>query len=130
MWNTIKVKTKSAYNRFKGWVLALLVSLGLVAIPVLAAPISFSWTNATQNEDGTAFDAATEQLEVRIYCNGDTTPTFVSSGSANALDAITLPGTYTCFARTVNLEGTESADSNTVTKVVLSSAPLPPVLND
>ena len=130
MWNTIKVKTKNAYNRFKGWVLALLISLGLVAIPAMAGPISFTWTNPTQNEDGTAFDAATELLEIRIYCNGDPAPYFVSPGAAVSLDVITTPGTYVCFARAVNLEGTESQNSGTVTKVVLSSPPNPPILDN
>jgi hypothetical protein len=115
-------------NKAKKWWLAVLLALGFAVIPAGAGTISFTWTNATQNEDGTVFDPATEQMEVRIYCNGDTTPTFVSPGASAALDVITTPGTYTCVARTVNMEGTESADSNEATKVVLRSAPLPPVL--
>jgi len=127
---TIKSKVKSTWNRFKGWMLSILVALGLiVAIPTQAGPISFSWTNPTQNEDGTLFDAPTEQLEIRLYCNGDTVPTFVSPGAAVALDVITAPGTYTCFATAVNLEGTESAPSGTVTKVVLNAPPNPPTLD-
>ena len=127
---TIKSKLKSTWNRFKGWMLSILVALGLiVAIPTEAGPISFTWTNPVQNTDGTAFDAATELAEIRLYCNGDTVPTFVSPGSANALDAITAPGTYVCYATAVNIEGTESAPSNTATKVVLSAPPNPPVLD-
>ena len=119
---------KKHWNKAKKWWLAVLLALGFAVIPAGAGTISFTWTNATQNEDGTVFDPATEQMEVRIYCNGDTTPTFVSPGASAALDVITTPGTYTCVARTVNMEGTESADSNEATKVVLRSAPLPPVL--
>lgn len=119
---------KKQWNKAKKWWLAMLLALGFAVIPAGAGTISFTWTNATQNEDGTVFDPATEQMEVRIYCNGDTTPTFVSPGDSAALDVITTPGTYTCVARTVNMEGTESADSNEATKVVLRSAPLPPVL--
>jgi hypothetical protein len=119
---------KKQWNKAKKWWLAVLLALGFAVIPAGAGTISFTWTNATQNEDGTVFDPATEQMEVRIYCNGDTTPTFVSPGASAALDVITTPGTYTCVARTVNMEGTESADSNEATKVVLRSAPLPPVL--
>jgi len=127
---TIKSKVKSTWNRFKGWMLSILVALGLiVAIPTEAGPISFTWTNPVQNTDGTAFDAATELAEIRLYCNGDTVPTFVSLGSANALDAITAPGTYVCYATAVNIEGTESAPSNTATKAVLSAPPNPPVLD-
>ena len=130
MWKTIKLKTKAAWTRMKSWALAILVALGLVvALPIEAGPISFTWTNPVQNTDGTPFDPATELAEIRLYCNGDLTPTFVSPGSANALDAITAPGTYVCYATAVNIEGTESAPSNTATKVVLSAPPNPPVLD-
>ena len=124
----MKIWMKKQWNKAKKWWLAVLLALGFAVIPAGAGTISFTWTNATQNEDGTVFDAAAEQMEVRIYCNGDTTPTFVSPGASAALDVITTPGTYTCVARAVNMEGTESADSNEATKVVLRSAPLPPVL--
>ena len=122
---------KKLWNRFKVWVYGLLIAIGLITVPmVMAGPIGFTWTNPTQNTDGTLFDAATEQAEIRIYCNGDATPTFVSLGAATALNEITSPGTYTCFATAVNVEGTESGPSNTVTKVVLSAPPNPPVLGE
>ena len=121
---------KTLWVKTRAWFVALLVAVGLMTLPAMAGPISFSWTNATENVDGTPFDAATEQMEVRIYCNGDPSPYFVAPGAQASLEVITTPGTYTCFARTVNMDNIESADSNTVTKIVLAAAPNPPVLND
>ena len=48
---------------------------------------------------------------------------------ANVLDAIVSPGTYTCFATTVDTDGLESMASNTVVKIVENAPPNPPVLN-
>jgi len=129
MWQRFKCKTKRAWNRFKAWFYGILVALGLVvALPTVAGPISFSWTNATQRTDGSVFDAATEQAEIRLYCNGDLA--FTSPGDANVLDAIVAPGTYKCYATTVDTDGVESMASNTVVKVVEKAPPNPPVLNE
>lgn len=128
--NRLKQKAKAAWVKVKSWWVAILVSLGLlVSIPVGAGPISFSWTNPTQNVDGTTFDPATELAEIRIYCNGDTTPTFVSLGALESLADNVPPGTYTCYATAVNNDGAESGPSNSVTKVVERAPPNPPVLN-
>ena len=126
MWTKVKLKLAQA----KAWLIALLVSIGLLALPVVVAgPIGFTWTNPTLNVDGTVYNPATDQLEIRIYCNGDTTPTFVSSGVAEAFSTEVPPGTYTCYATAVNVDNVESGPSNTVTKVVEMPAPEPPVLN-
>ena len=125
-----RTKARKAWTRTKAWVYGILVALGLVvAMPTVAGPISFSWTNATTRTDGTVFDPATEQAEIRLYCNGDASPTFTSPGDANVLDAIVAPGTYTCYATTVDTDGVESMASNTVVKVVEKAPPNPPVLN-
>lgn len=121
---------KRAWNKTKAWVYALLVALGLiVAVPVGAGAMNFSWTNPTQNVDATPFDPATELAEIRIYCNGDTTPTFVSVGDAVSLEVIVEPGTYVCYATAFSIYGQESGPSGEVTKVVERAPPNPPVLN-
>ena len=131
MWKRFKAKVKRAWGQFKTWFYGILISLGLVvAMPTVAGPISFGWTNATERTDGTVFDPATEQAEIRLYCNGDTDPTFVSLGDANALDVITAPGIYDCYATTVDTDGVESITiSNRVIKIVEKAPPNPPVLN-
>lgn len=127
----MKVWFKRQWNKLKTWVYGLFVAFGLiVTVPLMAGPISFSWTNAVERTDGTVFDPATEQAEVRLYCNGATSPTFVSPGDANVLDSVTAPGTYTCYATTVDVDGVESFASNSVTKVVEKAPPKPPVLTD
>jgi len=126
----IKTKFHNGWIRAKRWWVALLVALGLiVAVPALAGMLSLSWTNPEQRTDGTAFDAATEQAEIRIYCNGDTSPTFVSPGDADAMDQITAASEYTCYATALDTDGQESDPSNTVTKTVLPARPNPPVLD-
>ena len=126
----MKKRLKKAWEKIKAWFLAVLVGLGLVSAPLLAGQIGFTWQNASTRVDGTPFDPATEQAEIRIYCNGDTSPTFTSTGAAEALSAITVPGTYTCHATTVDTDGQESAPSASVTKTVLRALPNPPVLNE
>lgn len=122
-------KLKKIWHKIKAWFISILVGIGLISAPILASTIGFEWTNATTRVDGSAFDPATEQAEIRIYCNGDTTPTFVSDGAATALNEIVLPGTYTCYATTLDTSGQESGPSAEVTKVVAPALPNPPVLN-
>lgn len=127
----IKKKTAALFNRFRAWLLAFLIAIGLIALPVLAGTIQFTWTNAIERADGTPFDAATEQAEIRLYCNGDTSPTFISPGAATATaEIIVAAGEYTCYATTVDMDGQESDPSNIVTKTVLAAIPAPPTLTN
>ena len=126
----LKDKLKKLWSKLKTWTLALLVSIGILVLPtVVAGPIGFSWENPTRNIDGSVYNPVTDQLEIRIYCNGDTSPTFVSQGDGTSFSADVPPGTYTCYATAVNIDNVESGPSNTVTKVVEMPAPEPPVLN-
>ena len=130
MWTTFKTKVQSMWARIRAAFISVLVALGLmVAIPAGAGPINFSWTNPTQNVDGTVFDPATELAEIRLYCNGDTTPTFISVGPVTSFGSDVPPGTYTCYATAFSVYGQESGPSNTVVKVVERAPPNPPVLN-
>ena len=130
MWTTIKVKARAAWLKVKAWVYAGLVAIGLVAAPAaMSATKDFSWTNPTTRVDGSAYDAATEQVEVRIYCDGDTAPTFVAAGAATALTGDFSFGNHSCFATVVDQYGQESDPSNTVTFVLTPARPNPPGLS-
>ncbi len=130
IWRRTKRKVIRVWNRFKAWIYGILVALGLVvAVPIQAGPIHIEWTNAITRTDGSVFDPATEQAEIRIYCNGDISPTFTSLGDANVLDEITAPGTYDCYGTTVDTDGVESMASNRVIKIVEKAPPNPPLLN-
>ena len=121
---------KRTWARFKAWFVSILVAIGLAAAPLaMSAPKDFSWSNAAQRVDGSAFDPATEQAEVRIYCDGDTAPTFVSPGASNTFTGEFAFGSHTCHATTVDQYGLESDPSNSVTFVVTPARPNPPVLN-
>ena len=136
---------KKSWQKMKAWVYALLVAIGIVSGGLaLAVPVGYSWTNPTQNTDGSPFDAATEQAEVRLYCGVDPvafvpeTPsavqsestTAVSPGDATDLVVDLLPGTHVCFATVFDIYGYESGPSGTVTKIVERFPPSPPVLNN
>jgi len=127
----LKARLAAMWRRFKALVYAVLIALGIISAPILyAGTLELAWTNATERVDGTPFDAATEQAAIRIYCNGDVTPTFVSAGAAANLDQITAAGDYECYATTVDTDGLESFASNTITKTVSKALPRPPVLWD
>ena len=126
----MKAWLKKVWAKIKAWWIALLVSVGLIAAPALyAAPKDFSWTNATQRVDGSPFNAAVDQAEIRIYCDGDTVPKLVVQGAATAGTADFGFGTHTCYATTVDVYGLESDPSNTVTFEILPAKPNPPVLS-
>jgi hypothetical protein len=127
--NKIKIWIKRVWTKVKLWAYIMLVSIGLIALPIEAAEKSFSWTNASQREDGSAFDAATEQAEVRLYCDGDTVPTFVSVGAATTYTGSFSFGSHTCYATTLDTDDQESLASNSVTFVLTPARPNPPVLS-
>ena len=134
---TISRKLKQAWAKVKGWVYAGLVTIGVLAGSAMAADRNFSWTNPTQNTDGTAFDPATEQHEARLYCDIDAaafvpespgvpqtlTPTAVAPGAATALVANLQVGNHTCYATVVSVYGYESALSGGATFVVTPTVP-------
>lgn len=116
--------------KFKAWFVAVLISLGLIAAPLLyAAPKDFTWSNPTERVDATPFDAATEQAQVNIYCDGDTVPTVsFPNGSVAGTHDFSI-GTHTCYATVVDTDGQESDASNTVVFDILPARPNPPTLS-
>jgi len=126
--NRIRDWFRNAWLKFKAWFVAILVVLGLVASPLLAAPKDFSWTNPTERMDGSVYDVATEQAEVRIYCDGSLA--FTSPGAANTFTGDLNFGSHTCYATSVDIFGQESDASNSVTFVVTPARPNPPILSN
>lgn len=134
-WHWVKRKVRS-------WLVSLLVMLGItVGGIVYAQSKDFNWQNPTANVDGTAFDAATELKETRIYCGGDPalfvpeepnspqswSPTVVAPNAAQTVTSNFGVGEHTCFATSFSIYGYESTPSNTVTFVVTPTvAPNPP----
>jgi len=110
----------------RGALAAIALAFGGVA---LAGLITFTWTNPTTREDGTAL---TNLETIRVHCGTtsggpypttqDFTPT--QSGGAN----LTLPpGSYHCVATAIDADGLESAQTGEVSKVILPARPSPPV---
>ena len=121
---------RAKWKKFKAWFIALLISIGLIAAPLLyAAPKDFSWQNPTTRVDATPFDSATEQAQVNIYCDGDTVPTvsFPNGSTAGTFD-FTI-GTHTCYATVVDTDNQESDPSNTVAFEITPARPSPPTLS-
>jgi hypothetical protein len=141
----MKAWFKKQWLRFRRWIVAVGVTLGLITAPiVMAVAKDFSWTNPTQRVDGTVYDPATEQAEIRIYCDIDfpafnpqtagasssDVPVGVSPGASTTLTVDGLAfGNHECGATSVDIYGEESFMSGLVTFVVTPAKPEPPVLN-
>lgn len=126
----LKERLKRAARKFRAWLIAALIAVGLIAPPLLLAGTKeFTWTNPTERHDGSAFDPATELAETRIYCNGDRSPTFVVPGPADTFTANLPAGSHVCYATAVDNDGLESDASNSVTFTILPARPKPPILN-
>ncbi len=140
----MKIWMKKQWLRFKSWVYGILAALGIVVGGLaLAVPVDYSWTNPTQNTDGSVFDPATELAEIRIYCEVDPagfvpetptvsqseTPKAVSLGDATGYTIDHLPGTHSCFATAFDVYGYESSPSGVSVKVVERFPPNPPDLS-
>ncbi len=123
--NWIKRKIKAAWHKTKLWVLALLASLGII-VGAYAETKDFTWSNPTFRTDGSAFDAATEQLETRLYCDGDAA-IVIPNGPTSYSGDFGI-GSHTCYATAVDTDGQESDPSNDVTFDVLPARPNPPTL--
>ena len=128
MWNRFKRRVSAVWAKIKAWFVSILVALGLVVGAAYAEAKDFSWTNATQRVDGSAFPAS-ELAETRIYCDGDTAPVITVVDGTQAASFDFGLGSHSCFATHVDTDGQESVPSNTVTFAVLPSAPNPPVLS-
>ena len=104
--------------------LAVIALIALVFPAVSLAEVkTFLWSNPTANTDGSLFDPAVDQAEVRIFCNGVLTVT-ANNGSESVTHDF-APGTYDCVARVVATNGEISGDSNPVNFTVAEPVPNP-----
>lgn len=137
-WNELKRRIKWVWYRGKRWAMATLIALGLITGSAMAGTKTFTWTNPTLNEDGSAYNAATEQLESRIYCGVDPaafipqkpaddvsgpvssshSPLITVPGDLQATSRDFIVGDYSCFATVVSVYGYESMPSNVTTFTV------------
>ena len=107
------------------WLLLLLLFLPVLAQAELK---TFTWTGPTEREDGTPFDAATEQAQSNIYClasGGIVAAVYVAPGNAETLDIDFTPGTYVCDSSVVDTDGLESIRSNSTSFVISPSISKP-----
>lgn len=121
-----------------------LLAAALLLVPTLALSqanyprdITFTWTNASQYEDGTLIEAG-DLTEVRIECvrNSDVALTFTATipvtgegvaQSETFTGVIPNPGTYHCVGYSIIFDGTESVASVSVARKY-TGKPQSPVL--
>ena len=91
---------------------------------------TFTWTNATQHTDGTAYDPATQQAFTQVFCDGDdTVPAVTAVGAVETANQSFVPGTHSCYAKHVHVNGNSSDASNPTafeTPPPTPVTPLPP----
>ena len=126
MWNWIKQKSVATWRYIKGWWVAALVSLGIIAGGVAYSQnMTIDWVNATQRVDGSAFTLA-ELAETRIYCDGSTVPIIVVTDDSTTATVQFGVGIHTCHATHVDTIGQESDPSNIVGFTIVPGRPNPP----
>ena len=124
----IKMWFGRMYRRAKKWVLAILVSLGLIAGGLAYAESKdISWVNATQRVDGTVL-LVSEIASTNLYCDGDSTPVLVVTDGRTSVVLDFGIGFHNCYATHIDTNGQESAQSNVISFTILPAAPKPPVI--
>lgn len=91
----------------------------------------FSWTFPTEYESGAPI-TVDQITETRIYCDGNSTPEAVVTAPAASWTAAFKgfgPGSHTCYATVVDIEGAESGPSNSVNFTVPADRARAPGLN-
>lgn len=124
-----KAWTRRQYLRFKKWVIGILVSIGVIAPPLLYAEIiDFTYTAPTTYTDGSPLPAAEIQFS-RLYCDGSMV--VEEPGADQDFSTDLGIGSHDCYATIVDIYDRESDPSNVVTVVVSppGTGPSPPVLN-
>lgn len=126
MWERFKKKASSLWDRFKAWAYAILVTIGfVVALPASAVVVDFSYTRATQYDDGSSMPLA-EIASTQLYCNGSLV--ISEPGADESFNPDLVPGDYICYATHTDVYGRESIPSNDVSKLVMPGLPNPPLL--
>jgi hypothetical protein len=123
-----KNKWSNLSYRVRRWTLTILAYLGLAVGLVVAAQVQFTYTAPTQYQDGSALPLG-DIAVTRLYCNNIKVDE--ETGSDGDFDVLLAPGSYSCYATVVAVNGLESLPSNVVQRVVLSDqVPNAPVLDE
>lgn len=99
----------------------------LLPITANAEMVIFDWDHPTQKTDNSPLPIA-EIQETRLYCDGDTTATFVVPAPAPTTSENMTLGAHSCHATTVDTSGGEGLLSNVVNFTVSRALPGAPVL--
>ncbi len=94
--NKMKIWLKAKWTKLKAWVIALLVSLGLIVGVALADDVTLRWANATEWDDGTmivAGDLAETVLDHQMFALG----TDVSTEIRAYTELVRVPATVTSY---------------------------------
>ena len=112
----------------------------LIASPISAQQdyprdITLSWTNPTQYVDGSVIETGDlDSVRVECFRGSDTVATFTATvpdtgegapQTETFVAVIPQPGTYSCVAYAIVIDGTESDPSNTTSRKYIGK-PLPP----
>lgn len=138
------------WAQFKKWVYGVLIAIGVVTLPLLAATVTFDVTMPTTNTDGSIL-SLDQIVETRLYCDIDPatfTPQTVNAPASHTADAVfTGPvtsadiqlsfGQHECFATVLaeytdevgNTARNESPPSEIAARTVSPPTPTPPGLN-
>ena len=118
--------------------LLILIPFVVIATPLWAGNVTLTWTNATQNEDGSAIPATgdnsldTTTLEYAACISGQLSAPRLSKTVAASFEtdivSIVTPGDWCFVAFHTNVAGTRSAESNIAIKTILPAVPNPPAL--
>ena len=114
--------------KVKAWGIALLVSIGLIAAPLLYAEmVTFSYIRATEYDNGTPMPVEEIQF-TRLYCDGALVAEELGA-DLNIVGNLSI-GTHTCYGTHVDIYDRESVPSATVQRIVSppGTGPNPPVL--
>ena len=119
---------KQKWLKMKAWVIALLVSIGLLAPLAYSEVISFTYIRATQYDDGTPMPEAEIQF-TRLYCDGALAGE--EPGADQNIDGDLSIGVHTCYGTHVDIYDRESIPSDPVTRTVdpPGTGPGPPILD-
>lgn len=115
-------RVRAAWRRTVGFLLALLVGVGVVSY---AETRDIALTHPTQRTDGTALSIE-EIQETRLYCDGSLHSSYPPS--VTNLQPEFGFGPHSCYATTVDTFNQESDPSGTLDFVVTPARPEPPVI--
>jgi len=117
-------------------IIYVLLAAMLLCNPLWAADVTLTWTNATQNEDGSTIPATgdnsldTTTIEYAACIAGQLSdpriPVVVDASIETTDISIVTPGDWCFVAFHTNVAGNASGESNIAIKTILPATPNPP----